>query len=218
MVGRVTSEGRPDGRRVRGRRTREAVLDAAVALASVHGLHGLSFGLLAEHLGTSKSGLFAHWKDKEQLQLDTIDRAREQWTREVMAPASLVPPGVRRVFALHEARLRFYADDVLPGGCFFLAAQTEFDDRPGAVRAKTAESLEVWLRFIRSVIEEAISLGELADRVDAGQLAYEIDALGESAVIHSRLSDREAAFAHARRAVLDRLRACATDPAVLPEA
>ncbi|MEV6908430.1 TetR/AcrR family transcriptional regulator [Amycolatopsis sp. NPDC051071] len=214
----MTNEERLDGRRMRGQRTREAVLDAAVALASVHGLHGLSFGLLAEHLGTSKSGLFAHWKDKEQLQLDTIDRAREQWTREVMAPASHAPAGVRRVFALHEARLRFYADGVLPGGCFFLAAQTEFDDRPGPVRTKTAESLEVWLRFIRSLIAEAISLGELADQVGAGQLAYEIDALGESAVIHSRLSDRETAFTYARHAVLDRLRARATDPTLLPEA
>ncbi|MEV5705482.1 TetR/AcrR family transcriptional regulator [Actinoallomurus sp. NPDC052274] len=183
----------------------------------MHGLEGLSFGRLAEHLGTSKSGLFAHWKDKEHLQLDAIDWARRQWTDRVMAPALRTPPGLRRVFALHEARLAFYADGVLPGGCFFLAAQTEFDDRPGAVHAKTAESLHDWLNFIRSLIEEAIALGELTDRVDPGQLAYEIDALGESAVVHARLVDQQVTFARARRAVLDRLRTNATDPAILPE-
>ncbi|NRN69290.1 HTH-type transcriptional repressor ComR [Kibdelosporangium sp. 4NS15] len=193
------------------------MLDAAVALASVHGLEGLSFGQLAEHLGTSKSGLFAHWKDKERLQLDTIDWARRQWTDCVMAPALRTPPGVRRVFALHEARLAFYADGMLPGGCFFLAAQTEFDDRPGTVHARTAASLHDWLEFIRSLIDEAVALGELPDHIDTAQLAYEIDALGESTVIHSRLVDRDATFTRARRAVLDRLRALTTDPALLPK-
>ncbi|GHF05670.1 TetR family transcriptional regulator [Amycolatopsis deserti] len=206
-----------DRRRERGQRTRETVLDAAVALASVHGLEGLTFGRLAEHLGTSKSGLFAHWRDKEHLQLDAIDQARRQWTDRVMAPALRTPPGIRRVFALHEARMAFYADGVLPGGCFFLAAQTEFDDRPGAVQAKTAQALHDWLAFIRSLVDEAIALGELTEDADPDQLAYEIDALGESAVIHSRLVGHEVTFARARRAVLARLRALATDPATLPE-
>jgi AcrR family transcriptional regulator len=208
---------RQDGRLQRGQRTRETVLDAAVALASVHGLEGVSFGRLAQHLGTSKSGLFAHWKDKEQLQLDVIDRARRQWTEHVMAPALRVRPGLRRVFALHEARLTFYANGVLPGGCFFLAAQTEFDDRPGVVRSRTAESLHDWLEFIRSLIDEAVALEELRSHLDSGQLAYEIDALGESAVVHARLVGHEVTFARARRAVLERLRTLATDPAILPE-
>ncbi|MBP2324957.1 AcrR family transcriptional regulator [Kibdelosporangium banguiense] len=211
------NEDRRDGRLVRGQRTRETVLDAAVALASVHGLEGLSFGQLAGHLGASKSGLFAHWKDKEQLQLDAIDWARKQWTKRVMAPALRTPPGLRRVFALHEARLAFYADGVLPGGCFFLAAQTEFDDRTGAVHARTAESLHDWLEFIRSLIDEAVALGELPGDLDIGQLTYEIDALGESTVVHSRFVGHEVTFARARHAVLERLRALATDPAVLPE-
>ncbi|MGI5170795.1 TetR/AcrR family transcriptional regulator [Spirillospora sp. CA-253888] len=208
---------RGDGRLLRGRRTREAVLEAAVALASVHGLEGLTFGRLAEHLGTSKSGLFAHWKDKENLQLDAIGWARRQWTAQVMEPALRTPPGLRRVFALHEARLAFYASGALPGGCFFLAAQTEFDDRPGAVRARLVESLNDWLAFIRSLIDEAVALGELPGDLDGGQLAYEIDALGESAVVHSRLVGHESTHTRARRAVLERLRGLATDPAVLPE-
>lgn len=210
-------EKRRDARLERGRRTRETVLDAAVALASVYGLEGLTFGRLAEHLGTSKSGLFAHWKDKEHLQLDAIDRARAQWTDRVMAPALRAPAGVRRVLALHEARMAFYAEGVLPGGCFFLAAQTDFDDRPGVVREKTAQSLHDWLGFVRSVVEEAIALGELPGGTDAGQLAYEIDALGESAVIHSRFVGPDTTFPRARRAVLDRLRALAVHPDLLPE-
>ncbi|MFC5746081.1 TetR/AcrR family transcriptional regulator [Actinomadura rugatobispora] len=213
----MEDEGRGDGRLLRGRRTREAVLDAAVALASVHGMEGLSFGRLAQHLGVSKSGLFAHWKEKEHLQLDTIDWARRQWTDRVVAPALRTPPGLRRVFALHEARLAFYADGALPGGCFFLAAQTEFDDRPGAVHTRLAESIHDWLAFIRSLLDEAIALGELPGHLDTGQLAYEIDALGESAVIHSRLVGREITFTRARRAVLERLRGHATDPDALPE-
>ncbi|WP_067473755.1 TetR/AcrR family transcriptional regulator [Actinomadura hibisca] len=213
----MEDEKREDGRLLRGRRTREAVLEAAVALASVHGLEGLTFGRLAEHLGASKSGLFTHWKDKEQLQLDAIGWARRQWTAQIMEPALRAPAGLRRVFALHEARLAFYANGVLPGGCFFLAAQTEFDDRPGPVRARMVESLHDWLAFIRSLLDEAVALGELPDHLDTGQLAYEIDALGESAVVHSRLVGPEVTYTRARRAVLERLRGQATDPAVLPE-
>jgi AcrR family transcriptional regulator len=206
-----------DGRLVRGQRTRDAVLDAAVSLASVHGLQGLSFGRLAEYLGVSKSGLFTHWRDKEHLQLDTIEWARSQWSTHVIAPALSTPAGLRRVLALHEARLAFYSEGALPGGCFFLAAQTEFDDRPGPVHVKLAESINAWLDFIRSLVDEAIELDELHLDVDAGQLAYEIDALGESAVVQSRLVGREITYARARRAVLERLRAHATDPAILPE-
>lgn len=86
--------------------------------------------------------------------------------------------------------------DVLPGGCFFLAAQTESDDRPGAVRTRAAEAIGEWLGFIRSLIEEAVALGELTADADPGLLAYEIDALGESTVVRSRLVGREVTFSY----------------------
>ncbi|MDA0642376.1 MULTISPECIES: TetR/AcrR family transcriptional regulator [Nonomuraea] len=206
-----------DGRRLRGQRSREAILDQAVSLASVEGLDGLSLGRLATTLGISKSGFFAHWRDKEQLQLDAVDWAARQWTEQIISPALRAPAGVRRLFALHELRLRFYADRVLPGGCFFLAAQTEFDDRPGEVRERVSQALRDWLAFIRRLVAEAISLGELRPDVDPGQLAYEIEALGELAVTHTRLLDDHRAVEHARRAVLQRLRALCPDPALLPE-
>lgn len=206
-----------DGRRVRGQRTRDSVLDAAVELASVSGLDGLSLGKLAAHTGVSKSGLFTHWPDKERLQLDTVEWARRQWLDQVVQPALRAPRGVRRMFALHEARLAFYANRMLQGGCFFLAAKTEFDDRPGAVHDRVAEISNEWLGLVRSLVDAAIACGDLASGVNTAQLAYEIDALGEASVIHSRLIGPEPTFTHARRAVLDRLRSYATDPSILPE-
>ncbi|MFF0773384.1 TetR family transcriptional regulator C-terminal domain-containing protein [Nonomuraea wenchangensis] len=206
-----------DGRRLRGLRSREAILEQAVALASVEGLDGLSLGRLAAATGTSKSGFFAHWRDKEQLQLDAVEWATRQWTERIVAPALQAPAGVRRLFALHEARLRFYGEGVLPGGCFFFTVQAEFDDRPGAVRDRVARAMNDWQEFIRRQVTEAVAMGELAEGVDVAQLAYEIDALGEMVIIHSRLLDGPASLVHARRAVLQRLRALCPDPTLLPE-
>lgn len=206
-----------DGRRLRGLRSRETILGQAVSLASVEGLDGLSLGRLASATGISKSGFFAHWRDKEELQLDAVDWAARQWRDRVIAPALDAPAGVRRLFALHEARLAFYADRVLPGGCFFLTVQAEFDDRPGPVRERVAKALRDWLAFIHRLVEEAVERGELAGEIDPAQLTYEIDALGELAVAHSRLLDRPLPLTHARRAVLQRLRALCPDPSLLPE-
>ncbi|MEW9550699.1 TetR/AcrR family transcriptional regulator [Nonomuraea sp. NPDC050783] len=206
-----------DGRRLRGSRSREAILERAVSLASVEGLDGLTLGRLAAATGTSKSGFFAHWAGKEQLQLDAVEWAARQWSEHVVAPALRAPAGVRRLFALHEARLRFYGDGVLPGGCFFFTAQVEFDDRPGPVRDRVARALGEWQAFLQRQVTEAVELGELARDVDPAQLAYEIDALGEMVVTHSRLHDGAASLLHARRAVLQRLRALCPDPTLLPE-
>ena len=210
-------DGRTDGRVVRGERTRTAVLDAAVALVTAHGLDGLSLGRLAEHLGVSKSGLFAHWRSKEELQLATIDHARALWVSRVLSPALKAPRGVRRLFAAHQAKLDFYAaPDALPGGCFFAKAQFEFNARSGPVRDRLTTALRDWLGVLERLVREAIELGELRRDVDPTQLAYEIEALGMAAVMHSRLLSPDA-FALARRAALDRLHALCTDPTLLPE-
>ncbi|MEV4458310.1 helix-turn-helix domain-containing protein [Microbispora sp. NPDC049633] len=206
-----------DGRRLRGLRSRETILRQAVELASVEGLDGLSLGRLATATGVSKSGLFAHWRDKEQLQLDAVEWAARQWTEQVVGPALRAPAGVRRLFALHEARLAFYGTGVLPGGCFFFAVQAEFDDRPGAVRDRLARAMHEWQGLIRRLVAEAVTLGEMDGGVDPAQLAYEIDALGEMVIIHSRLYDGAQALVHARRGVLQRLRALCSHPALLPE-
>ncbi|HTB54872.1 MAG TPA: helix-turn-helix domain-containing protein, partial [Trebonia sp.] len=94
-----------DGRVARGARTRLAVLDTAVALSSVYGLDAMSLARLADETGISKSGLFAHWPDKEILQLAIVEHAVRQWTDEIVTPALAMPRGVRRLWALHEGRL-----------------------------------------------------------------------------------------------------------------
>ncbi|RZS43240.1 TetR family transcriptional regulator [Herbihabitans rhizosphaerae] len=208
---------RTDGRLARGRRTREVVLDAAIARASVDGLAGLSLGQLADSLGVSKSGLFSHWPDKEALQLAAIDHARAQWTDLISRPAVRAPRGVRRLFALHEARLSFYASEILPGGCFFHAVQADFDDKPGPVNTRIAEAKSDWLAFIASLAAKAVELGELRADTDPEQLAFEIEALGQCVIAHSRLVDDDSAYTRSRLAVLHRLRELATDPSILPE-
>jgi len=206
-----------DGRMVRGGQTRSAVLEAAVALASVDGLEAMSLARLADAAGVSKSGLFAHWPDKEILQLAVIEHAVRQWLDEVVTPALSVPRGIRRLWALHERRLAFYAAGTLPGRCFFVATEAEFDDRPGPVRDALAAAIGDWYRLIRTVAAQAVEVGELRADTDISQLAFEIQALGEAAVTTSRLIQTEHGTAHSRRAVLSRLRALSPTPELLPE-
>ncbi|MET8837444.1 TetR/AcrR family transcriptional regulator [Micromonospora sp. NPDC004540] len=206
-----------DGRVARGDRTRTAVLDTAVALATEVGLDGLSLAQLADRLGVSKSGLFAHWRSKEALQLATVDRAVTQWEERIAAPALRAPRGVRRLHALHEARIEFYAARVLPGGCFFANTEFEYNARPGPVRDRLAEAFGRWTTFLERLVREAVELGELPADLDVPLLAYEIDALGISAAMRSRMLDPDATYRHARLGLLNRLRALCPDPTLLPE-
>lgn len=204
-----------DGRTARGERTRVAVLDTAVGLASVLGLDAMSLARLADETGVSKSALFAHWQDKEILQLAVVEHAVQLWMYRVVRPALRAPRGVRRLWALHERRLAFYADKVLPGGCFFAAAEPEFDDRPGPVRDALVAAVGEWLRLLRTVAGQAVELGELRADTDVRQLAFEMEALGKALITSTWLS-REYAAGYARRAVLDRLRQLSTAPELLP--
>jgi AcrR family transcriptional regulator len=205
-----------DGRLARGERTRAAVLDAAVSMASVEGLEAMTLGRLAEATSVSKSGLFAHWPDKEALQLAVVAHAVRLWSDHVVTPALAAPRGVRRLWALHERRLSFYADGVLPGGCFFAATQAEFDDRPGPVRDALVAAITDWLAVISTMAEQAVEAGELVAGTDVEQLTYEIEAHGIAVVTYSRLLRVERAAAYARRAVLDRLRSLSPVPELLP--
>jgi len=206
-----------DGRLARGERTRTAVLDAAVALATARGLDGLSLGQLAEQLGVSKSGLFAHWRSKEDLQLATVDRAREQWVERVVVPALGAPRGIRRLWALHEKKIEFYATRVLPGGCFFAKAGFEYNVRSGPVHDHLVFVLGEWMKLIERLATEAVQAGELDPAIDLTQLAFEFDAAGVAMVYKSRLFDPAVAYAQSRAAVLTRLRALCPNPALLPE-
>ena len=205
-----------DGRLVRGERTRIAVLDRALLLATSEGLDGLSLGQLADALGISKSGLFAHWRSKEALQLAVIDHARAQWTDEVIRPALAAPRGVRRLWAVHDRRLAFYETGRLPGGCFFANANFEYNARPGAISERLAVQLTDWMTFLTGLAAAAIALGDLRSSTDAAAMAYETESLGVCAVMQAPVLG-PVTFRHARRALLEHLRALATDPSLLPE-
>ena len=128
-------------------------------------------------------------------------------------PALRRPRGIRRLWALHESRVDFYAAEVLPGGCFFANAEFEFNARPGPVRDRLVEIFEEWMTLLERLVSEAVADGELKPDVDPRQLAYEIESLGLTSVMQARLLKPEAVYAHARRAVLDRLRALQPDTA-----
>ncbi|WP_020522786.1 TetR/AcrR family transcriptional regulator [Catelliglobosispora koreensis] len=203
-----------DGRLARGERTRAAVLDVAVALASEVGLDGLTLGQLAERLDMTKSGLFAHWRSKEELQLAAIEHARSQWTAYIVSPALAEPRGIRRLFALHTSRLAFYTERVLPGGCFFANAKFEYIGRSGVVQDRLAEVHGEWMTLIERLIGEAIENQELSSGTPQKDLAFEIDAAGTAALLNFRLLGSDSSIA--RRVILTRLRALATDPGLLP--
>src|SRR5215212_4407502 len=139
-------------RRAHGARTRQAILEAAVDIASEEGLEGLTIGRLAAELSMSKSGLFAHFGSKEELQLATIEAARLIFAREVIRPAFEAAHGMQRLWQLCDTWLGYVQGGVFRGGCFFAAAAAEFDSRPGQVRDRIAEIMKEWLSTLRSAI------------------------------------------------------------------
>ncbi len=169
----------PPERRQRadGRRSRDAILDTAARLATVEGLDGLSIGNLAEHTGMSKSGLYAHFKSKEELQIATIDRAKEIFTTEVLEPAHARGQGLRLLWALSDEFISHLRREVFPGGCFFAAVGAEFSGHPGRVRERVVGFTLDWLGELEAAATQARAAGELPASPEPQQLAYEVDAL-----------------------------------------
>jgi AcrR family transcriptional regulator len=160
-----------------GERSRRTILDAAARLATVEGLNGLSIGGLAEHIGMSKSGLYAHFRSKEELQLATIETAADLFNAEVVDPGSAAPPGLARVWALSEEFLAHLERGVFPGGCFFASVAAEVDTQPGPVRDRIYEVLGEWFGAVVGAVAGAQAAGELDPGADAEQLAFEINAM-----------------------------------------
>ena len=200
------TETRPRRGRSDGDRTRRTILEAAAKLASVEGLDGLSIGRLADEVGMSKSGLYAHFRSKTELQLATIETADEIFHREVVAIAEAAPAGRERALALCEAFLSHLERGVFPGGCFFTAASSEMNVRPGPVRDRIAESVARWAGAIEGAVEEARLLGELRPDVDAAQLAFEANALVVTANLAYPLFGDPGILERARVGVRERLR------------
>ena len=156
----------------KGAQTREAILERSLSLASHLGLEGLTIGRLAEELDLSKSGLFAHFRSKEELQLQTLQRAAEQFVEAVVRPALAVPRGERRVRALFERWLHW--PELQPGGCIFVAVAAELDDRPGPARDLLVRLQRDWLDVIATTVRAASTGGEFRRDVDPEQFAHEL--------------------------------------------
>ncbi|MFI0965872.1 TetR/AcrR family transcriptional regulator [Streptomyces sp. NPDC021080] len=204
---------RSDGRVERGNRTRQLVLGRTVGIASVEGLEALSVGRLATELGLSKSGVFALFGSKQELQLATVREAGRIFTERVIRPAEQVPPGVARVWRLCELWLEYSRDRVFPGGCFFYGVIAEFDARTGPVHDAVVSAHRAWTDLMERTIDEARTGGELRSGTDVPQLAFELVALMETANAVSVLHDEESAYHRARVGIADRLRAASADGA-----
>lgn len=198
----------------RGERTRQQILETAVDLASAEGLEGLTIGRLAQALSMSKSGLFAHFGSKEELQIATIETARDIFVREIVDPASSLDRGITRLQAMLDKWLSYVERRVFKGGCFFAAAAAEFDGRPGAVRDLIAGLSKSWLKAIEEEVRHAQRIGQFSLGVDPVQMAFELHAMAQEANWSYHLLDDKLAFAHAREGVRRRLELAATRSAL----
>jgi AcrR family transcriptional regulator len=191
--------------KTKGERTKEAILDTAAALATQEGLGMVSIGRLAEATGMSKSGLFAHFGSKEELQLATIDHASDMFVAEVIEPARAAPRGVARVWALCNGMIDYDERQVFPGGCFFASTSFEFNNKPGAVRDKIEEMLRGWLSYLELAVEQAQEAGELDPQLSARETAFQLDAFAQAANAQFQLFRDPRVFEEARRATRERL-------------
>lgn len=190
----------------KGEMTRQAILRVAADLASIDGLDGLTIGNLAKAVGMSKGGLYAHFRSKLELQLATIEAAREVVAREIGVPTRAAPAGVRRLWALCENYVSYQERKVFPGGCFFGNVGAEVDAKGGPLRELIAA---VHCRLMDQFVEcarEAQAQGELDASADPHQLAFEFVALIREAARSFLLDDDPNHFARARFAIMQRLR------------
>ncbi len=160
----------------KGERTRKDIINHAFMLAKETGLEGVSLGVLASQAGLSKSGLFAHFKSKEALQLGVVQEAVDRFAATVMRPAFAMPRGEARVRALFEHFLR-WKDDKDPSGCIFMALSYEYDDRPGSIRDLLVTVLRDWHNSIRRVAQAAIDNGQFRADLDTDLFAFEFQGI-----------------------------------------
>jgi AcrR family transcriptional regulator len=193
-------------RRADGERSRQKILRAAASLATIDGLDGLSIGTLADHIGMSKSGLYAHFRSKEQLQLETIETALEILTTLVVDPAEAAAAPIERLRTLYDRFLDYIEERVFPGGCFFASAESELGMREGRVKDRIAELQRGWIGRVEDLVREAQAAGELPPGEDAAQVAFELDAYGMMGNVGFVLHDDPAYLDHARAAIHSRLR------------
>jgi AcrR family transcriptional regulator len=191
--------------RADGERTRAAILRAAASLATVDGLEGLSIGNLAAAIGMSKSGLYAHFGTKQELQLATVDEAERILSEEVVQPALAAPPGLGQLAAVCEAFFSYVERRVFPGGCFFVATALEMGARPGPVKDRVAAITSGFTALLASFAATAIEQHELPAREVPDRLAFELHAILLGADTKYILTDDPAVLDLARQVIRHRL-------------
>ena len=160
----------------KGQQTRAAILDAALGLASHMGLEGLSIGALAEVTQMSKSGVFAHFGSREELQISVIREYHARFEEEVFFPAVQEPRGLPRLRALFERWIRRVSVE-LDSGCIYISGAVEFDDRPGPVRDALASMVLAWHAALERAIRLAVETGDLQPQTDSTQMLFEMHGL-----------------------------------------
>jgi AcrR family transcriptional regulator len=195
-VSDTTEESRRSGGK--GADTRATILSRALDIASVDGLEGLTIGRLAGELEMSKSGVFAHFGSKQELQLATVAAAAERFRVAVIEPALRTPDGAPRLGAMAAAYLDHLESNDYSGGCFWAATSAEYDDRPGPVRDAIATALDAWLG-------ELERQARLAGAPDPGRFAFELYAVVMGANSRFRMSGDRGVFGYARDAIERRL-------------
>jgi AcrR family transcriptional regulator len=216
-----TTTVRTAARTPKGERTREAILGHALALATRIGVDGVTIGRLADDLKLSKSGLFAHFRSKEALQIEMLRMAGGRMIDSVVKPALAAPRGEPRLRALFERWLAWEQSPSLPGGCPFMAASFELDDRPGPVRDFVVQNLRDWIDTIAGAARIAVQEGHFRADLDCEQFAQDCQGIGLGFVHASRLMRDPQARARADRAFDALVRAARASadasPAVAPD-
>ncbi|MCW3019530.1 MAG: bacterial regulatory protein tetR family [Solirubrobacterales bacterium] len=186
-------------------RSRAAVLERSVQMASCDGLEGLTIGALAADLGVHKSSVHALFGSKVELQLATVAAARAILVRHVISPALSSEAGLPRLHALGGAWCDYLAADVFAGGCFLCAASAEMDGRPGPLRDAVASVMREWVAVLAANVETAVAAQQLAAAIDPTALAFRLNALGMAANWQKQLLDDPSGIEYARSAWRDEL-------------
>ncbi len=173
--------------RARGAATQTRILEKAVHIASIEGLESMSLATLAKATSMSKSGLFAHFRSKEALQIAIIDEAERIFSDVVVRPALQVQNGIERVTRLVEGYVEYCARGPFQGGCFFAAAAHEFDGRPGPVRDRVIGYYDTWHRQVRTTLQEAAQRGDLREGLDVDSFIFEMQGIGLSANLAAQI-------------------------------
>jgi AcrR family transcriptional regulator len=181
-----------------------------VDIASAEGLEGLTVGRLADDLGMSKSGLFAHFGSKEELQLATVDMARQIFIDQITRPALSAPKGMPRLWSIIDRWLAYIERGIFKGGCFFTAASFEFDSRRGPVRDRIAEIMREWIAVLVRALQQAQKAGHVASNVDLNRLAFELQSIAIGGHWASQLLDDRQSYSRSRAFMLEKLRSIAT--------